>query len=321
METKFAGLLAVVTVFLWLAGTADAQQKDLRELRLSVFRIDAATAVARAHGLFAKEGLDLKIAVTANSTDLMRGISKGTFDLVSGAFDNVLAWSGREGSELAAVAQTADTLITPLFVRPDIRRWNDLRGKKLAVDAVDSAFAFVLRRILLAHDLDLKRGDYEIIPVGATELRLESMKRGETFAAILTAPFDTQATEAGMVRLADSREVLPNYPDSVWVVNRAWVKNHRDELVAFLRAWLAGMRWAGDPANRDQVIKLIAADLRVSPTAAAGVLARLSVNGSLNVAGLQSVLDLRNQFGFTPAMGADLKPYYDLSYFREAAGK
>jgi ABC-type nitrate/sulfonate/bicarbonate transport system substrate-binding protein len=56
METKFAGLLAVVTVFLSLAGAADAQEKQPHKIELNVFRLDAAMVAARARGFFAREG-------------------------------------------------------------------------------------------------------------------------------------------------------------------------------------------------------------------------------------------------------------------------
>src|SRR6202008_4076752 len=133
----------------------------------------------------------------------------GTYQIASTEFHSVLGWSGREGAELVAVSQIIDTAVFPVYVRPEIKQWSDLRGKKLAVDAVDTAFALVLRKILLSKNLDFSRGDYELFAVGNTPLRLESMKKGETFAAILTPPVDAQAAAAGMVRFGDSSEVLP----------------------------------------------------------------------------------------------------------------
>lgn len=292
-----------------------------RSVRLNVFRVDAAVVAAQARGFFACEGIELKITQTPNSTEQMRGISQGAFDLASTAFDNVLAWSGKEGAEIVAVAQTADKILLPVFVRPEIRKWSELKGKKLAVDAVDTAFALVLRRILLAHDLDLKRGDYELVPAGATGPRLDSMTRGETCAAILNAPFDAKAQAAGLARFADHLEVLPHYPGGVYAVNRSWAKSNRETLVAFLRAWLAGMRWVKEPANREEAVKLVAADLNLSPKAAAGSVEDLSATGSLNIPGLESVLGLRTQFGFTPPMGPAVGSYYDLDYYRTASGK
>ena len=181
------GSLAVLT------GEVGAQMKDLKKLRLNVFRIDAATAVARAQGLFAAEGLEVEATVTPNSTDQMRGISQGKYEMVSTAFDNVLAWSGREGTEIVTIAQISDQTVLPVFVRPEIKSWSDLKGKKLAADAVDTAFALVLRRVLLANGLDMTKGDYELVALGATGARLDSMVKGETFAGVLNLTLRCQS--------------------------------------------------------------------------------------------------------------------------------
>jgi len=305
----------------FLAANAGAEQKELRSLRVNVFRVDAAMAAAKARGTFAAEGLDVAITTTPNSTEQMRGVSKGTFDLVSTAFDNVLAWSGRAGAEIIALAQTMDKVMLPVYVRPEIREWNDLRGKKLAADAVDTAYALVLRRILLAHGLDFDRGDYQLVPVGAPEYRLESMKRGETFASVMNPPVDAQAEAGGFVRFGDQQSVLPNYTATVLAVNRGWAEKNREIVVAFLRAWLAGLRWVNDPQNREEAIKLVAAELKLNPKLAVDRVAEVSATGALNVAGLEAVLNLRTQFGFKLPMGAALKPYYDLDYYRTAMGK
>ncbi|MGH7930186.1 MAG: hypothetical protein ACREQV_20610, partial [Candidatus Binatia bacterium] len=120
----------------------------------------------------------------------MRGLGKNSWQIVSTAFDNVLGWSGREGAEIVAVAQVSEGVTLPVYVRPEIKTWDDLRGKALAVDAVDTAFALVLRRVLLAHGLEMDRGDYTLIAKGTTGFRLESMTRGETFAGVLNSPWD-----------------------------------------------------------------------------------------------------------------------------------
>lgn len=321
MSRKISKLVATIGLLPFLVSTAGAQQKDLRPLRVNVFRIDAAMVAAKARGLFAAEGLEVNITETPDSTTQMRGISKGTFDIATGGFDNVLAWSGKEGAEIVAIAQVRDMNILPMFVRPEIRDWSDLKGKKMAADAVDTAFALVLRRILLAHGLDLKRGDYELVAVGATGKRLESVTRGETFAAILNPPFDTKAVDAGLRRIADSREVLPDYPNTIMAVNRAWAQTNRGDLLAFLRGWMAGMRWAKNPANREEAVKLVAADLKLSPKSAAGSVDELSTTGALNLPGLESVLKLRTEFGFTLLKGNSLASYYDPAYYQAAAGK
>ena len=290
-------------------------------IHLNVFRIDAATVAARVHGYFAAEGFDVEITVTPNSTDQMRGISQGKYEVASTAFDNVLAWSGREGAEIVAIAQISDKTVLPVFVRPEIRTWSDLKGKKLAADAVDTAFALVLRRVLLANGLDMTRGDYELVALGTTALRLESMIKGETFAGVLNPPFDAKALDAGMRRIGDSKEVLPDYPNTLFAVNREWGQKNRETLVSYLRAWLKGMSWVKDPANREAAIKMVGTELKLNPKQAAESVDELSPTGNLNLPGLQVVLDLRNQFGFKLNKGDKLPVYYDAVYFNAAKGK
>lgn len=288
-------------------------------LLVNVFNVDAGLVVARARGLFAAAGLIVDVMVTPNSTDQMRGLSLGSWQIVSTAFDNVLGWSGREGAEIAAIAQVAQGITLPVYVRPEIQTWEDLRGKPLAVDAVDTAYALVLRRILLAHGLEMERGDYTLLPKGATGHRLESMNQGETFAGVLNPPWDARANAAGMKRFADQREILPDYPGGVFAVNRNWANENRDTLIKYLGAWDQGVQWAQVGKNQGEVIKLISEAEKMDEKSAANRLRQLPSNGRLNLAGLQAVLDLRVQFGLTPPMGKDLAKYYDESFYDQTS--
>lgn len=288
-------------------------------LLINVFNLDAALIVGREKEIFAANDLDVDVMVTPNSTDQMRGLGTGSWQIVSTAFDNVLGWSGREGEEIVAIAQVAQGNTLPVYVRPEIESWDDLRGKALAVDAVDSAYALVLRRVLSAHGLDMDRGDYTLIAKGTTGYRLDSMITGETFAGVLNAPWDGKAAAAGMVRFADHREVLPDYPGGVFAVARQWATENRELLIRYLRAWNEALRWCREETNHAEAIKLIAGAEKLDDKAAANRLRQLPKNGYLNLPGLQSVLDLRVQFRLTPPMGKDLAKYYHESLYREAS--
>jgi ABC-type nitrate/sulfonate/bicarbonate transport system substrate-binding protein len=314
-------VIEIALLFLLTAESASGQQRELRKVHLNVFRVDAATAAARGKGYFAAERIDVDATPTPSSTAQMRGLSQGKFDIISTGFDNVLAWSGKEGADIIAVAQVRDKTELPLFVRPEIKDWSDLKGKKLAADAVDTAFALVLRRILLAHGLDLAKGDYELVSVGATGNRLESMIKGESYAGILNPPFDAKALAAGMRWIGDSKEVLPDYPNTVLATSREWAEKNRNTLIAYLRAWLKGMSWVKDSANRETAIKTVGTELKLNPKEAQESVEELSTTGNLNLHGLQVVLDLRNQFGFKLPKGDKLPVYYDVSYLNAAKGK
>ena len=321
MAIKNRGLISITAALLMTSLTPPAlsQQKELAKVHVIWFSPDPVMTIAKARGLFAAEGIELQVTRTGSSTQQMRGLSQGTYDIGSTAFDNVLAWSGKEGAEIVAVAQTADRVILPLFVRPEIKTWNDLKGKKLAVDAVDTAFALVLRRILLNNGLDLKRGDYELVPAGAPAQRVESMKRGDTYAGIINIPVDVQAKAAGLIPFQYQTEFLKDYPGTVLAVNRAWARGHRKELVGFLRAWRSALPWSKDPANRDAAIKLIVGETKMSLESASRLLSLSPKDGLVNMSGAKTVLDIRNELAAPPLKGPALQAYVDLSYFKEAA--
>lgn len=305
-----AGLAGTV-----LAGAAFAQQ--LAPVTVNVFREDPGLVIGRLKGFFAAEGLDVRVVRTTNSTDQMRGLSKGDFQVVSTAFDNVLGWSGREGAELVAVAAIGDSQVFSVFVRPEIKSWNDLRGRKLAVDAADTAYALVLRRVLLEQGLDLAKKDYEVLASGNGARRLESLLKGETFAAVLTPPEDQRGLEQGLVRMGDSAKVLPDFPNILFAVNRSWAEKERAQLIGFLRAWLAAGRWMRE--NEGEAARLVESELKVNPKAALGFMRDLSRTGALNPPGLERALQLRTGFGLTPPMGPDIAKYFDLQYYQAAA--
>ncbi len=287
-------------------------------LTVNVFNVDAALAAGRANGLFAADGLDVEVVVTPNSTDQMRGLGKGAWHIVSTAFDNVLGWSGREGSEIVAVAQVSQGITLPVFVRPEVKSWEDLRGKALAVDAVDTAYALVLRRVLRAHGLEMERGDYTLIAKGTTSFRLDSMVQGETFAGVVNPPWDKKAESAGMLRFADHREVLPDYPGGVFAVRRDWGAGNERVLVEFLRIWHQALRWSQEENNRDRAIKILSEAEKIDANAASNRLRQLPSTGELNLPGLQTVLDLRVQFNLAPPLSEDLQKFYDAHYYLAA---
>jgi ABC-type nitrate/sulfonate/bicarbonate transport system substrate-binding protein len=270
-------------------------------------------------GYFEDEGLAVGVELTPSSLAQMQGLTAGRWDLAITAFDNLLVSAIREGvpSVTFALADVADL---SLYARPEIAAYADLRGRALAADAVDTAFALVLRRLLLAHGLDLARGDYRLVAVGGNPQRLESLQRGETYAAILAPPYDRQAAEAGLQRLGHHAEVLPDYPGQGLTATAAWLADptNRDAAARFLRAWLRGVAWVTSPASHRATLALLARRLGVSPAAAQALLAGVAVDVAPNLAAFASVRDLRAALGLLGARTPPLERFYDTGIYEQA---
>lgn len=291
---------------------------DLAKLGLITFSESAAVALARAGGLFERHGVEVDVTRTSSSTEQMRGLIENRRQIASTAFDNVLAWSARDGEpRIVGVAQASGSVDLPVYVRPEIASWDDLRGKPLAVDAVDTAYGLVLRRILQAQGLELDR-DYAFVAAGATGYRLEAMEKGEAFAAVLNPPWSARAEEAGMRLMARHSDVVPGYPGGVFAVSRPWGEAHREEIAAFLRGLRDATRWARSPERRGAAAALAASEMGVGQEQAARALDRLPETLRLDPAAFAIPLEIRLRFGFAPPNGTAIADYLDASYLDAA---
>lgn len=118
-------------------------------LRINEFVAPGLQALAHGLGYFEAAGLDLEVERTRSATDQRRRVMSNECDAALTAIDNLIAWDA-EGDDLRLVAQVERTTVLDLVARPDVGSVAELRGSTLAVDAVDSGFAIVLRWILSA---------------------------------------------------------------------------------------------------------------------------------------------------------------------------
>ena len=127
--------------------------------------------VAAARGFFEREGLDVGWEAATGSIDQMVRLAKGDCDLVMTAIDNVIAYDVGQGGvpihplpDLVAFLGCASEP-RPLVGGPQVSSLSDLRGQRIAVDALNTGFSFLLRQLL--EDAGLGIVDYELVPVGA----------------------------------------------------------------------------------------------------------------------------------------------------------
>ena len=76
-----------------------------------------------------------------------------------------------------AVVLGGDDSWNGLVVQPDISSVADLKGKTVAVDAPNTAYAFQLYEML--RQKGLKKGDYEVKPSAARRQRLRGDEQGQ----------------------------------------------------------------------------------------------------------------------------------------------
>ena len=137
----------------------------------------------------------MSVDITPSSTFQMQGLTRGDWDLALTAFDNLLASATREGVQSTAFAIT-DVRNLPFLVRPEIQSYEDLRGKALAADAVDTALALVCVDCCSRTGSTTRAATTICWPWAAIRSACNRCCAGETVGAVLTPPGDQTAREA-----------------------------------------------------------------------------------------------------------------------------
>lgn len=273
---------------------------------------------AQAKGLFTKRGLAVDLKFTPNSDELRNGLAEGRYHIAHSAIDNAFALKDKANVDIAVVLGGDDSF-NRLIVQPEITSLADIKGKTVAVDAVNTAYAFQLYEML--RQKGLNKGDYEVKPVGGTGQRLEAMSKDKTYAAaMMNPPFSIRAEKAGLKAIDTAAAALGAYQGSSAFVLRSWGAANGDTVVKYVQAYIEGLRWMLEPKNKTEAVALLVERLKLPEDVAAqaydATLKGFNPDGALDMDGVRNVLKLRAQFeGGTPAVP---EKYIDLSYYQKA---
>jgi len=273
---------------------------------------------AQAKGFFGKRDLAVDLKFTPNSDELRNGLAEGRYHVAHSAVDNAFALKDKANVDIAVVLGGDDSF-NRLIVQPEINSLADIKGKTVAVDAVNTAYAFQLYEML--RQKGLNKGDYEVKPVGGTSQRLDAMTKDKSFAAaMMNPPFSIRAEKAGLKSIDTAAAALGAYQGSSAFVLRSWGAANADTLVKYVQAYIEGLRWMLEPKNKAEAVGLLVERLKLPEDVAAqayeATLKGFNRDGALDMEGVRNVLKLRAQFeGGTPAAP---EKYIDLGYYQKA---
>ena len=278
-------------------------------------------------GIFARHGIALQLSFTENSSRQREGLAAGRFDVAHAAVDNAVAMVDTAGKDVVIVTG-GDSGMNEFFVQPYVRSFADLRRRVVVVDAPDTAYALLAKKILLKHGLEAGK-DYVVKPVGRGELRLKAMAQDkENAAAILNLPFTIQAEELGLKSLGSTVDMLGPYQANGAFVQRAWAARNGPLLERFIAAYVESLRWAMQPANRDEATGMLMEKLKLSRDVAERTYRMLAdssrgftPDAKFDREGFANMLALRAEMEGRGGAPAKPEKYFDLSYYERALAR
>jgi NitT/TauT family transport system substrate-binding protein len=299
---------AAVVLALLATGCASADGSaaaGLEKTNLVVYAVPAADSagvyIAEQDGLFAAEGLHVKIFPAISSETVFQQQLAGKIDVTSGAYPSYILADAQQHADLEILA--AGSIMQPrnqeimVPAGSPIRTIQDLKGKTIALNAPENILQILVSALLRDNGVPVKDVHFvSDVPFPAMAHLLETHK---VDAASMPEPFATLAEEQiGAQPLADEDVgAAQNLPISGYVVTKQWAQKYPRTAAAFLKALEEAQRIAD--TNPKAVEKAVEQYSKVTPTEAA-VMAVPSFPLNTDPVLIQRVADLMQQFGFLP---------------------
>jgi ABC-type nitrate/sulfonate/bicarbonate transport system substrate-binding protein len=210
--------------------------------------------IAREKGFFSRHGLDVDLS-QIGGTQQVAALLSG--ELQFGALGaNEVANADLRGADLVMIATCSDLPIFSLYANKKYTSVPELAGQSIGVTTAGSATDAAAHLFLKQYDMLDK---VKILPAGGTvPAILAAMEQGNIAGGILSPPTTSRAEDAGYAELVNGARLGVPMNHSGIAVSRGYLKDHMDEVKNFLAAYQEAWTYAADPANKAEVIAVLA---------------------------------------------------------------
>jgi NitT/TauT family transport system substrate-binding protein len=247
----WVGILSVIICFTVFAVPVHSQTEKLRVAYTVIAPTQATLWTAKELGLFAKHGLDVELVLLVGAPLAVTALVSGETPIVHAGASAVVT-SNLQGSGTVLVAGGANRFPYVLFVTDEIKRVEDLRGKKFGVSRIGSADNAAAITVL--NRFGIKETDLTYVQAGSIPSRLAAMQTNALQATLLQAPETLKAKEIGMRPLLDFTKLDVEWQQNGVATTRDYIKKKPDTVRRFIRGFVEGSAYNLNNAKGAQKI-------------------------------------------------------------------
>ncbi|HET7393078.1 MAG TPA: ABC transporter substrate-binding protein [Candidatus Binatia bacterium] len=256
--SKTTPIYVMLMIPLLFAAPLSAQDK-VRVGLSSVSATNGSIWVAEDKGLFRKHGIDVEVIVVGG------GGARVVSSLVAG--DLHFSVGGGEGS-VRSQLRGADTVIAAsslskglqrIMARPEIKNYQELKGRRIGITQYGSAAHLVL--LLMLKKWNMRTDQVQILQVGSSPAMLASLDKGGIDAAVLTLPTFFVAEDRGYRTVGDPITMDIFYLQNTLESTRGFLRKNRDGSLRFMRGYVEGIAYF--KKNKSESLDVMRKKLRI----------------------------------------------------------
>jgi NitT/TauT family transport system substrate-binding protein len=189
--------------------------------------------------LFEKHGLEVELIYVAGSSKVVQAMLAKEIPIAEIAIPAVIQ-ANLAGADLVMLAGPNHKPGQKIMVKPEIKKPEDLKGKKIGVTRFGTSDDFLLRYILGQWGLQPDR-QVALIQMGGSQETLAGLGSRAIDGGMLSSPLHLRAAKLGFSLLADLSTIGVDYQGAGVVTTRSYAREAPDVVRRYIRAYVEGL--------------------------------------------------------------------------------
>jgi len=233
-------LFGLLVFLLWIT-----QVRAADRVRIGYSSISGAyTPIWVAHdaGYFAKEGLQDDIILIPSGTQLAQVTVAGEIEIGSLNGSSAIA-AALQGADLKIIGNSGNKMVFSLYVRPEIKSVEALKGKKIGITRFGSAPDISVRYALRKYNINPDK-DLTLIQLGFMATVAAGLQGGSIEGGVVSPPTQFAVDKAGFKELISITDMDFAFPNPALVAVGPIIRSKPDVINRFIRAYVRGIHRA-----------------------------------------------------------------------------
>ena len=223
--------------------------------------------IAEEQGILSKHGIDSEQVFIRGAPTLVAGLASGDIHAGSTGGSATLA-AIAAGHELKILATFSSRNTYDLVARPNIKRAEELRGKRFGVTSIGGTVWMGALLWLEHFGLDAQRDQIQFQVIGDQTIQMQAMETGVIDAAALDSVFSRRLKQKGFNIVGEYSDLKQLYVSQALVVQHKFLQQRPDTVENLLKAEIEAIAFALAPKNKPTIIKTFMRRFKIDAGAA-----------------------------------------------------
>ena len=212
-------------------------------------------------GLFRKYDLDFQLVYISSSQLVTAAILSGDGQIAIGGGESISRAVAQGASDLVFIASAKNTLTHSIVAKPEFKRVEELRGKKLGLSRMGSNSHYFVVQALRRHGVET--AELQLIQTGGQVENLMALLNGAVDAATMTGPSGgSRATAQGFRYLVYGPDLQIPFGAATLIARRSVLNARGPVFDKFLRVTAEAMKIMF--TDKELTYRVLAKQLRIS---------------------------------------------------------